>query len=224
MITIGFRRFGNGILIPHVDVLRNLNRTFRRAEIDVQYSRGFIKHMRLKLTQPLPFGIADEDSYVSADAEPTDLRQVLYDFNENCPPFLQAFAVYRTEKNPNLAAEVNFAEYFSPCNLTKEQMEKINSLPVDYTVTQKKKEEVVTKSTEGLIRLASADENGVRLILAFGNVNLRVDLLLDAFNRDFGTSFELTRTVRTKQWIVSDRAKTAAEYLSEIATESAFLK
>ena len=224
MITIGFKRFGNGIFVPHVDVLRNLNRTFRRAEIDVGYSKGFVKHMKLKLTQPLPFGVADEDGYVTADVEVEDLRKALDDFNENCPPFLRGVAIYRTDKNPNLAGIVNYSAYYSPATLTDEQIETINNLPQGYCVSVPKGDAVEQKSTEGLIRRINADRDGVNCVLAFGNVNLRVDRLLDQFNKDFSTAFELTRTVRTKQLIVSDGEKTVEELLTELSSERVFLQ
>ena len=67
MITLSYRRFGNGIYISHTDVIRSLNRTIRRAGIDVNYSKGFNRHMSLKLTQPLPLGIASDDEWVIAD-------------------------------------------------------------------------------------------------------------------------------------------------------------
>lgn len=67
MITIGFKRTGDGVFVPHTDVLRVLNRTFRRAGICVEYSKGFNRHMSLKMTQPLPLGVADGDCYVTAD-------------------------------------------------------------------------------------------------------------------------------------------------------------
>ena len=218
MITIAFKRFGDGIFIPHVDVLRNLNRTFRRSEIDVGYSKGFVKHMKLKLTQPLPFGIADDDGYVTADVEVEDIVSAINAFNENCPPFLRATAIYRTEKNPNLAGLVDTAEYFAAALLTDEQMDRINNLPADYVVRQKKGEEVTEKSTAGLIKFLHAEKNGVVAKLAFGNVNLRIDLLINAFNEDFGTSFVLTDVVRTKQYLNGGNLS-ASDYLKENCSE-----
>ncbi|MBR1746893.1 MAG: TIGR03936 family radical SAM-associated protein [Clostridia bacterium] len=224
MITIAFRRFGNGIFVPHVDVLRNLNRTFRRAELDVSYSKGFVKHMKLNLTQPLPFGIADEDAYVAADVEPGDIASALTFFNESCPPFLQAKAIYRTDKNPNLAGLVTLSDYYLPAALSPEQIDRLNNLPSDYVVRQKKGDGIVERSTEGLIKSLRASSDGVSAKLAFGNVNLRVDVLAQQLNADFMTDFELTRIVRLSQSLVADGVeKTAENYLREIAAECVFL-
>lgn len=218
MITIGFTRTDNGIFLPHVDVLRNLNRTFRRAEMDVDYSKGFVKHMLLKLTQPLPFGVADTDCYVTADLDGFAPSEAIDRFNDNCPPFLRAHSAFITEKNPGLAGLINASKYFVKGNLTPDQIDAINNLPSDYTVTTVRKEGEVTKSTAGLIMGIKASADGVFATLAFGNVNLRIDVLIEQFNKDFGTIFEVTDVTRTQQLIISpEKSLSAEEYLSAIS-------
>lgn len=218
MITIGFRRFGNGIFVPHVDVLRSLNRTFRRAGIDVAYSNGFNRHMSLKLTQPLPFGIADDDGYVTADV-PDGLspEEVVARFNACCPPFLRAGSAYVTEQNPSLAGIVDASAYTVKGRLTTGQVDKINSLPDDYAVTVKRKNGEERVPVKDMIFRLEAGENGFAAVLAFGNVNLRIDRLCEQLNADFGTEFEVTDAVRNNQAIKrAEGMQTAAEYLEEI--------
>ena len=218
MITVGFTRTDNGIFLPHVDVLRNLNRTFRRAEMDVDYSKGFVKHMLLKLTQPLPFGVADTDCYVTADLDGFAPSEAIDRFNDNCPPFLRAHSAFVTEKNPGLAGLINASRYFVKGNITPDQIDAINNLPSDYTVTTVRKEGEITKSTAGLIMGIKAGADGIFATLAFGNVNLRIDVLIEQFNKDFGTIFEVTDVTRTQQLIISpEKSLSAEEYLSAIS-------
>ena len=218
MITVGFTRTDNGIFLPHVDVLRNLNRTFRRAEMDVDYSKGFVKHMLLKLTQPLPFGVADTDCYVTADLDGFAPSEAIDRFNKNCPPFLRAHSAFVTEKNPGLAGLINASKYFVKGNLTPDQIDAINNLPSDYTVTTVRKEGEITKSTAGLIMGIKASADGIFATLAFGNVNLRIDVLIEQFNKDFGTIFKVTDVTRTQQLIISpEKSLSAEEYLSAIS-------
>ena len=218
MITIGFSRTDNGIFLPHVDVLRNLNRTFRRAEMDVDYSKGFVKHMLLKLTQPLPFGVADQDCYVTADVDGFSPEEAIERFNKNCPPFLKAHSAFVTEKNPGLAGLINASTYFVKGNLTDDQAKSITNLPGDYSVTMVKKDGDVTKSTEGLIVGLREQKDGFFATLAFGNVNLRIDVLCEQFNRDFGTDFTITDVTRTQQIIRSDtKTLSAKDYLFAIS-------
>lgn len=216
MITIGFSRTDNGIFLPHVDVLRNLNRTFRRAEMDVDYSKGFVKHMLLKLTQPLPFGVADKDCYVTADVDGFSPEEAIARFNNNCPPFLHAHSAFVTEKNPGLAGIITYSTYCVKGVLDTEQIKSINDLPSDYTVTTVRKEGEVTKSTAGLIADIRAEKDGLYATLAFGNVNLRIDVLCEQFNKDFGTTFAVTDATRTRQLIETVPVEI---YLSNLALD-----
>lgn len=216
MITINFERTENGIFIPHVDVLRNLNRTFRRAGVDVGYSNGFVKHMSLKMTQPLPLGVADEDGYVTADIKDyVDLNELIARFNRCAPPFLKAKKAYLTEKNPNLAGAVNACLYRIRGSISPLLAESLTSLPSDYEITVKNKDGFVKKCVGPLIYSLAVDREGIDAVLAFGNVNLRADLLCAQFNADFGADFNVADVVRKKQLIRSEKGTLTAEKLLE---------
>ena len=48
MITLKYYKKDKAIYLSHIDVLRHMNRTFRRAGIDVAFSQGFNPHMVTK--------------------------------------------------------------------------------------------------------------------------------------------------------------------------------
>lgn len=221
MITIGFKRTDDGVFVPHVDVLRNLNRIFRRAGVEVKYSNGFNKHMALKMTQPLPLGVVDNDAYVTVDVVRDIYPQKAAElFNSNCPPFLRAKSAFVTELNPSLAGAVNASSYRVKGRLTGEQAAAINSIRGEYEIETKTKDGAVVKNVMPLIYGLQADERGFSAILAFGNVNLRIDRLIESFNKNFGTEFTVTDATRVAQCIVKDgKLLTAAGYLEEICRE-----
>ena len=129
MITLRFKRFNDGVFVPHVDVLRSLNRTFRRAGIDVRYSNGFNRHMVLRLTQPIPFGVADDDAYVTADIKSDfPLEEIFDKFVKACPPYIRPLGAYVTELNPSLGGTINASSYRVQGKLNVEQAEKINAV------------------------------------------------------------------------------------------------
>lgn len=219
MITINFSRFGDGIFVSHVDVLRSLNRTFRRAGIDVAYSKGFNKHMSLKMTQPLPLGVADEDCYVTADIPDLSLsaRECVALFNEFRPPFLKAKAAFATEKNPSLAGKINASEYLLR-SADPSVAEKLKNFSPDYEVTMRNADG--EKTVKGLIYETEILPDGAAVTLAFGNVNLRVDALCRSLNESFGTDFAFTDAVRILQLYRENGVmRTARELLEEICTE-----
>lgn len=221
MITLRYERIKDGVFVPHVDVMRSLNRTFRRAGIDVRYSNGFNHHMALKLTQPLPFGVEDYDGYATADVQGTlSTKEIFEKFSACCPPYITVTAVYETEKSPNLAGIVNASSYRIKGELTEEQINKINAIGADYEITMRKKGGTDKKAVGDMIYAVKADERGVNVLSAFGNVNLRVDLLAEQFNEDFGTKFSVTEIERRKQYIQSELGFiSASEFLYGICRE-----
>ena len=110
MITLKYFKKDECVYWSHIDLLRHLNRTFRRAGFNVKYSAGFNPHMIVKLGVPLPVGVFSSAEYVTVDCneEPEDF---LRRYNEVCVKGLQGVACWKTEKNPSLAAKVVYADY-----------------------------------------------------------------------------------------------------------------
>lgn len=217
MITVSYERTGNGIYISHTDVLRCLNKTFRRAGIDVKYSNGFNKHMALKMSQPLPLGIASMEEWVTADVDGIGADEFMIKFNENCPPFLKCTAAYATNENPSIAAKVAASEYKIKCAEAEKLNEKIADIKNNYIVKYDKNGEHFEKDVSELIFDMKTEEGFISCVLAFGNVNLRTDILTRQFNEDFGFGIGLTDIMRTRQFLYENNLLIPAKkYMEEL--------
>lgn len=218
MLTILFEKRDNGIYVSHVDLLRVLIRTFRRAGIDVAYSQGYNKHMLVNLTQPLPFGIASTDDWVSADTtNKISCEDMIKAFNDNCPSFLRAMYCKETEKYPNLSAKVNCCSYKIACKDALAKKDCILDLKNKLVLEYEKKGEKVTKDvTEGIYFL-EVNEEGIDCILAFGINNLRVDLFCQHINKICNLNIDNEDIVRTGQLIFDGKTfLSAKEYMESI--------
>jgi len=60
MLRACFEKTGNAIWISHLDLMRVLQRSFRRAGLLLKHSQGFTPHPALSLALPLPVGVASE--------------------------------------------------------------------------------------------------------------------------------------------------------------------
>ncbi len=60
MLRACFAKTGNAIWISHLDLMRVLQRSFRRAGLLLKHSQGFTPHPALSLALPLPVGVASE--------------------------------------------------------------------------------------------------------------------------------------------------------------------
>lgn len=203
MITLAFERNANSIYVAHTDILRSLNRTFRRAGIQVNYSLGFNRHMSLKLTQPLPFGVASKEEWVSADiTNDLSAEEIMAKFNENCPPFLHAFESYKLNSNPNLGGLVVASDYMIKTAEAVKYKEQILEVLKTLEVTIVKPEkESVTKQVADLIYKADVTSEGVYLLMAFGNKNLRIDSVAYKLDGLFNLGVDHTSLVRLHQYV-----------------------
>lgn len=50
--------------ISHLDLMRTIQKVIRRAELPVQYSKGFNPHMALSIAQPLSVGVYSDGEYM----------------------------------------------------------------------------------------------------------------------------------------------------------------
>jgi radical SAM-linked protein len=60
MLRASFRKEGNAVWISHLDLMRVLQRAFRRAGIDLKHSQGFTPHPELSIALPMSVGVSSE--------------------------------------------------------------------------------------------------------------------------------------------------------------------
>ncbi len=106
--------------ISHLDLMRTIQRTIRRAEIDVEFSKGFNPHMSLSIAQPLAVGVYSKGEYldlVLLSEENED--ELIKKLNKNAPrgiEFLEALNI-GDKKLPQSMAVVEGALYVLKFNL-----------------------------------------------------------------------------------------------------------
>ena len=57
MIAFKYTKTDGAEYISHLDMLRHIDRTLRRAGIEVEYSQGYHKHPRIFMGNPLALGV-----------------------------------------------------------------------------------------------------------------------------------------------------------------------
>lgn len=173
MLILKFSKTENSSLVAHVDTLRAVTYIVRRAKVAVEYSKGFNPHMELGFSSPISLGVESVAEYVSAKAEMQP--DILAKLNANCPKGMTFVALF--EKNVNLAATFNRAEYILTANGIGDVIEQV--LAPSYTITHTEKKIEVSKDVSSKIFSAERiDQNTAKVVLACGNANLRPDRLV----------------------------------------------
>lgn len=88
--------------ISHLDLMRTIQKIIRRAEIPIEYSKGFNPHMALSLAQPLSVGIYSDGEYLDAIlTEDMDTKEVIDKLNKNSSVNIKFLEASKTEIIPN---------------------------------------------------------------------------------------------------------------------------
>lgn len=78
-VRIKFQKYGAMKFIGHLDLMRYFQKAFRRAEIAIEYSKGFSPHQLMSFASPLGVGITSDGEYLDAQLLVCDAPEVMID-------------------------------------------------------------------------------------------------------------------------------------------------
>ena len=109
MIAFKYTKTDGAEYISHLDLLRHLDRTLRRAGIKVEYSQGYHKHPRIFMGNPLALGVRSVSEYCTADAKyEGDFKEA---FNACSPGGIRCLDYKSVKENPNFAESIKACRY-----------------------------------------------------------------------------------------------------------------
>ena len=103
--------------ISHLDLMRTIQRLIRRADLPIEYSKGFNPHMNVSIAQPLSVGMYSSGEYMDVglkeDMTEEDIKGKL---KENLPRGIQIFDIVKVikeegKKVPQAMALIDGAKY-----------------------------------------------------------------------------------------------------------------
>lgn len=193
MILFRYRKAFGAEYLSHLDVMRHLARTFRRAGIALRMSEGFHPHPQMHMGPPGGTGVKSLAEYCLA--EPTaDIgeEEFLRRYNAAAPAGLGADAAWRTANKVNVAAVISAAEY-EIAGISFDPREVLDA--ERFNVSGRKGE---TDARDRIFSLERS-EGGMRAVIAFGNRTLRPDEFGAALAEKFGGDPEFTRIAALDQ-------------------------
>lgn len=190
--------------ISHLDFLRCVNRSFKRAKIPVKYSQGFNPHILLNIGLPCPVGVSSECELLDIELKwETDTEKIREDLNRAMPEGIQILSVERRTTHPDFY-EIEFARYEITFNSDKDFDTESFAKEDSFIIEKKSKrgmKEVNIKDFVKEMSISKTEDGKYRLvcIISAGNkLNLKPDLLLSAIASYHGAIFKDVQTVRQK--------------------------
>lgn len=179
MICFRYTKKDGGEFISHLDLLRHVDRTLRRAGIEVKKSEAVNKHPRIYLSSPLGVGISSEAEYCTVDTEfDGDFKEK---FNAHSPAGIKCVEYIHTEKNINVANAVT-SNGFLVRGIAFFDVEEI--LKEESLVLTDKRDR--TKDVRNSILELAWQGESLFMHLATGENNLRPDVLGEYLATRFG--------------------------------------
>lgn len=191
--------------ISHLDFVRTIGRTFKRAEIPVDYSKGFNPHIILTVGLPCSVGVLSECEYLDTQLyEDMDCNEIIERMNSHIPMGLKVIGCQKLKEGYVPLHKIESALY-------KATVEHEGSMDIDefmnfdeIIVDKKTKKGVNPTDIKPMIYDIEkiSDENGVMMIkmhLSAGEKNLKPDTVFDAMEKYFdGFKVEFSDITREK--------------------------
>lgn len=109
MIAFKHTKTNGAEYLSHLDLLRHIDRTLKRAEIKVKTSEGFNPHPKIYMNSPLGLGIKSVAEYCAVDCDFTgNFKEA---FNANSPSGVKCLDFKEVTENPNYAYAIKSCKY-----------------------------------------------------------------------------------------------------------------
>ena len=185
--------------ISHLDFVRTITRTFKRAEIPIKYSQGFNPHIIMTVGLPLSVGVLSDAEYMDIELyEDIDTKKLVCDLNNNIPNGLEILSARKLEEGDTPLSKISLAKYIvgveceGECNL--DLLMQNATLEVD----KKTKKGITLTDIKPMIKnicylYEKEGKNYYEMLLSAGNIqNLKpetVTLAMEKYSDNFKVEF-----------------------------------
>ena len=180
MIAFKYTKTDGAEYISHLDLLRHIDRTLRRAGIAVEYSQGYHRHARIFMGAPLALGVRSLAEYCAIDTDfDGDFMQA---FNARSPAGIKCVDCKVTQNNPNYAQSITACRYVAEGGYNFDVNEVLAKKSI--IITDRRRREV---DIRGRILTLENRDGRLEFTLTCGEKNLRPDLFCEWIEQNYGT-------------------------------------
>ncbi len=192
---IKYTKGSNIKFVAHLDLMRTIQRTFKRSNLPVEYSKGFNPHMKLSIAQPLSVGVYSDGEYLDIDFyEAVDEEEIKERFNAFSTEDIKLIKVVKVndlyeksgKKIPQAMAALDGASYeikikYKNTNKLEEEIKEIKERK-EWNIVKKtknsEKEVNIKPMVKSFITFVKGDYLEVKALVSCGSrENLSADLL-----------------------------------------------
>ena len=179
MILFKYTKTGGAEFLAHLDILRHIGKTMRRAGIKVGFSQGFNPHMLVYMSAPMGIGVESLAEYCQVETDESP-ESFIDKFNRFAPRGLRCVGAWKTNGKVGVASDIVKAEYLVSGVNKFDENELLSR--EDFIITKKDGTE---KDVKELIYSVKWEGDKLRCIIGFGN-GLRIEKFTDKLVELYG--------------------------------------
>ena len=198
-----FSKTGRMIYIGHLDLIRLIQRTFKRAELPIGHSWGFNPHQLTTFAVPLALGVSSVGEVLDIQlTEKVDCSVIKEKLNENLPEGIRILQAIELEFNAvSCAAAVRYGDYcISLDDKYEKAVEVINDIisEKEINVVRTVKKKTKTVNIRPLIKSLVCDNDGEKTEI-YANIatgsqgNLKIDILIECIYERLNSQFRFEK-------------------------------
>ena len=194
-IRMRFSKNGPLRFVGHLDIMRYFQKVFRRAEVDIAYSKGYSPHQIISFAAPLGLGVTSDGEYLDAEFHSvSSSREMLEKINEQMNEGIVLMEFKQLpDKCKNAMSSVAGADYRITFRNGYYEEEKFLEKTEDFfaqdaiSIVKKTKKSEREVDIRSMIYDMKVQDGHIYMKLATGSVNnLKPNLVMEAFCRYLG--------------------------------------
>ncbi len=191
MILFKYSKQDGAEYISHLDMLKNLGRTFRRMQISVKYSQGFHPHLLVYMSAPLGVGIQSVSEYCLVDTD-EDAESFKAKFNEWSQKGIKCLYAHKTDEKVKVASDIYNAEYLIKGEFNFDEKEILNSS--EFILTDKNG---FQKNVKDQIYSIEKVSDGLKVVIGFAR-GLRIERFIEKLQSIYGEKIKTGEIIKLK--------------------------
>lgn len=199
-----FQKTGSAAFISHLDLLRCVQRTISRAELPIEFTKGFNPHQKISFAQALGIGIQSIGEYLEAQfCEEIDPVCAMQEFNRSAPEGIKITdSRVMSADEPSIMSRVSAAEYIIsfPEDYAQETDSALKAIlsAAEYEYEKKTKSGIRKTNMRPMILSAYTDNGQITAVLSAGVSNLDPRIFADEINKTAGLKLPEPEIMRTE--------------------------
>lgn len=144
VLRLKYKKEKNMVFLSHLDMVRLMERSFRRAGVPLEFSNGFNPHPKINFAMPLSVGVSSEGEVMELEVkEKIDLKDFIKNQRGFFPDGIEIVAGAYVESSKSLMSKVKASDFIV----------KISGISVDESLIMEKlngflkEEEIIIEKT-----------------------------------------------------------------------------